>query len=136
MRERMFENRTPRERSEILSANAQKREEFSYFKTLTEDELNEVREAYFKSRAEIDAAQADLDRAKAEFKEATAIPKADAKESYETIKMKGVQVTEEVYLVPNHDSSTMDYVTEDGVVVYSRKLQASEKQYMLKVSNE
>ncbi len=124
------------ERINILHANAQKRIDYSYFKPLTEDELNEQKEIYFHEMGLIDLEQQKLDEAKAEFKFATDIPSKTAKDAYAVIKAKGIAVIEEVYLIPNYDTSMMDYINEAGEVVFSRRMLQEERQMMLKVSSE
>ncbi len=123
------------ERIDILSANAQKKESFSYFKQYSEEELLEEKENYFNHMSRMDSAKANLERAKAEFKELTAVPAQIAKESYTIISNKGKQITEDVYLIPNHDAATIDYVNEDGETVFTRRMLAGERQLMLKVSS-
>lgn len=129
-------NLSKSDRMDMLVANATKREQFSYFKQLTEDELAEKKEIYFREMAKIDAAKQELEKAKAEFKEATAIPNQIITENYAVIKNKGTTVTEDVYLITNHETGTVDYVNEDGETVFSRRILPAERQIMMKVSND
>ncbi len=131
-----IKNKSRAERINLLQANAQKRIEYSYFKTFTEDELNEQKEIYFQSMAEIDIEQKKLDEAKAAFKLATERPSMIAKEAYKIIKAKGAEVLEDVYLIPNYETSMIDFINENAEVVFSRRMLPEERQIMMKVSNE
>lgn len=131
-----LKNHSWAERVDILSANAVKKEKFGYFKPLTEDQLAPFKDEYFKAQARIDGEKENLDAAKEAFKIATAEPMANLKENYAVIKAKGQQVEEYVYLVPDQGQGIMEYINDAGEVVFSRRLNASEKQTMLKVSND
>lgn len=128
--------RSRAERLNLLHANAQKRINYTYFKQFNEDELNEQKEIYFDRMALIDAEAKKLDEAKAEYKLATELPQMQAKEAYRVIKAKGSEVTEEVYLIPNYDTNTIDYINEEGGCVHSRRMLPEERQIMMKVSND
>lgn len=131
-----LQQRSRSERLNLLHANAQKRIDYTYFKHLSEDELNEQKELYFDKMAQVDVAAKALDVAKAEYKLATELPSKEAREAYKVIKAKGKEVTEEVYLIPNYDSNMIDYINENGECVYSRRMLPEERQIMMKVSNE
>ena len=122
-------------RLEILSENAQKKERYTYFKQLSEDELNEEKEKYFKHKAELDAIEAEFEKAKAKYKEEKAMPESIVSQSYQVIKNKGLNVTEMVYLIPDYSNGTMDYVNEGGESVFNRRMFANERQIMMRASN-
>lgn len=119
---------------ELLESNAVAMQEFSYFKQISEEELNDHKENYFANMATIDTARNALGKAKEIFKEAVKIPSSDASKDYEVIKDKGIHVTEQVYLIPNYDTMMMDYTNVEGTVVFSRKLQANERQMFIKTA--
>lgn len=131
-----LKNKSKSERINILSANAQQRIPFDYLKPLTEDQLNEFKEAYFASMSALDSAKKKLDHAKEVFKIESAIPAADAKTAYDIIKEKAISIQEEVYLIPNYETLMIDYVNDQGEVVFNRRMLPGEKQIMMKVSNE
>lgn len=131
-----LKHKTRTERVNLLHANAQKRIDYSYFKPLTEDELNDQKDIFIERMTQVDAAAKALDEAKAEYKLATEIPSKEAKLAFQIIKAKGKEVTEGVYLIPNYESNTIDYINEEGECVYTRRMLAEERQTMMKISNE
>lgn len=131
-----FKTKSKSDRIELLSANANKREQFTYFKKMGEDELKQFEQRYFSLHAEIDIHEEQLLLAKEEFKLAVQSLKSELQECYEVVKSKGEQITEEVYLIANHETSIMEYLNSEGEVVFSRRLLPTENQTMMKVVNE
>lgn len=130
-----FKNKDRADRIELLSANATKKETFNYFKPLTEDQLEPFHEVYFSAKHKIEAATEVLEEAKKQFKSVTEEPKEEMAEAYGTIRAKGMQVSEDVYLIPNYEAGIMDYVNEDGDTVFSRRLLPTERQIIMKAVN-
>ena len=130
-----LKNQSKAERIETLSANASKLEQFSYFKKMGEDELKTYEQKYFSLHAEIDIHSDQLALAKEEFKNAVTPLKSELQECYSVVKAKGEQITEEVYLIPNHEAGVMEYINSEGEVVFSRRLMPAENQIMMKVVN-
>lgn len=131
-----LKNKSKTDRIEVLSANAVRREQFAYFKQMGEDDLKLFEQRYFSLHAEIDTHEEQLQLAKEEFKQAVAPLKTELQECYAVVKSKGEQITEEVYLIPNHEAGIMEYLNSDGEVVFSRRLLPNENQTMMRVVNE
>jgi hypothetical protein len=131
-----FKTKSKADRIELLSANASRREQFTYFKQMGEDELKQFEQRYFALHAEIDTHEEQLLLAKEEFKQAVAPLKSEMTECYAVVKSKGEQITEEVYLIANHEAGIMEYMNSEGELVFSRRLLPNENQTMMKVVNE
>ena len=70
-----------------------------------------------------------------EAKESLNLKPKSQKKWHGTIRAKGMQVSEDVYLIPNYESGIMDYVNEDGETVFSRRLLPTERQIIMKAVN-
>ena len=131
-----YKNVPKDELPDLLAANAVKREDFDYFHSLTDEELARHKQEYFDAMSDIDREQEVLDAAKEKFKLDTAGPKVLAQNSYRVVKAKGIQVKEEVFLIPDFDNQVMEYINSEGEIVFSRKLYANERQYKIRAVNE
>lgn len=122
-------------KKDFLQANAASIEErFTYFKSLTEEELSDLKEDYFRNLSKIEEAENELEKAKAIFKETVAVPKKELQELRATIKNKGRMVSEVVYLIPDYAELKMNYVNSDGETVSSRKMLPNERQMNLSIA--
>lgn len=124
----IFQELPPKERIIALSKNCIRKEEFAFTVSLTEDELNAEKDQFARLHMRKDQLKDELklenDRIKAEIKKID----TDAEKTLEVITMEQRKRTEEVFLIPDHTTNVMTYVTKTGEVVHTREMQASEKQ--------
>ncbi len=134
MKKRLFESYSKPERIQALRDNAEKSEDFSYFREYLPEELDLLKDEYFQNASELQKHEEALKTAKDEFKFHADPIKAKMKESFTGIRIKGRTVTEQVYLLADHDSNMMEYYNESGEMIHSRRMLPDEKQLRIKMS--
>jgi hypothetical protein len=134
MKRKLFENYSKSERIQALKDNAEKSEEFSYFREYEPEELDLLKDQYFQEASELQKHEEKYNAAKADFKLNADPIKAKMKESFTGIRIKGRTVTEQVYLLADHENNMMEYYNEAGVMIHSRRMLPDEKQLRIKMS--
>lgn len=119
---------TPEEIKAILLDHCEGRETMAYTKQLTNEELADFREGYVDNTLDIGAEKEVLDAAKDAYKVAVKPLKEAAKTMLKVLKTRHIEITGDVYKVPNHTTGFMDFVNDAGTVVLSRRLKPDEKQ--------
>lgn len=129
--EKILQTKKEAERLQILKDTAVKIQDHTYPKKLTKPELTAARDQYAKDAI----VMAKLEAAKKEFMEdwkAEAKPlKIKLATQLAIIRSEVEEITEEVYLMPDHQKKIMNYYTAAGVKVYERPLQIDENQLTL-----
>jgi hypothetical protein len=105
---------------------ADRSEEFTYSKDLSKDELLEISDRKIQAEIEFNEKEAQFNDVKADFSQVKKGFQKSNSELLGMLKDKKITVTETCYLVPNYSDRRMEYFNEDGVMVYSRILYASE----------
>ncbi|AGO49152.1 hypothetical protein Phi39:1_gp37 [Cellulophaga phage phi39:1] len=120
-----------KDRKEILKQNAVKTENFTYPKALDELEISNLKSEMTKNYISL----AKHDEAKKEF---MVDHKANIKplQSAVNIQMAKIrtqieEVTEEVFLLADHEAGLMGYYNATGKLVYSRPLMPEERQFSI-----
>lgn len=134
MKKRLFENYSKSERIQALKDNAEKMEDFSYFREYEPEELDLLKDYYFQDASELQKHEEVLSAAKAEFKLNADPLKARMKETFTGIRIKGRTVTEKVFLLADHDANMMEYYNEAGDMIHSRRMLPDERQLRIKMS--
>lgn len=118
----------PKERIITLSKLCIRRESFAYTRSLTEEELNAEKDVFARRHMRKDQLQDELkaeqNRIKGELKE---IETENAK-TLEIITMEQKKCEDEVFLIPDHTTNTVAYVTKQGEIVHTREMRADERQ--------
>jgi hypothetical protein len=127
-KKRLFENYAKPDRIQALRDNAERVEDFSYFREYEPEELDVLKDEYFQDAGELQNHENILKAAKDEFKTNAGPIKEKMKESFNGIRNKGRTVTEKVFLLADHESSMMEYYNEAGELIHGRRLLADEKQ--------
>lgn len=119
------------ERKQLLRDSAAKTELFTYPKPLDEKEVTHLKDEYTKNAITM----AKHEERKKEFMEDF---KAEVKplrlamgEQMTRIRSKVEEITEDVYLLPEHEEGMMGYYNSQGVLVYQRPLMPDEKQFSI-----
>lgn len=133
MKKRLFENYSKSERIQALRDNAERAEDFSYFREYEPEELDMIKDQYFQDVMELQHHEDELKEAKDTFK-ANADPiKKRMQTTIVEIRTKGRHVTEQVYLLADHDSGMMEYYNENGEMIHSRRMLPDERQLRIKM---
>lgn len=112
----------------MLAENSEGKESYTYSKHLSELELQDLRENYTEKQIEIMKHDEALQAAKDAHKAATKLLKNEASANIRSLRLKAIEVEEEVWRMPNHESGFMEYVNDQGEVVGTRRLKPDEKQ--------
>lgn len=134
MKKRLFESYPKAERIQVLRDNAERSEDFSYFREYEPEELDLLKDQYFQDASELQKHEEKYNAAKAEFKVNADPIKAKMKETFTGIRIKGRTVTEMVYLLADHENNMMEYYNEAGVMIHSRRMLPDEKQLRIKMT--
>jgi hypothetical protein len=121
-------NETPDEIKRILLENCEGTETMQYTKKLSEDELAGFREGYVNNNLEMAGHVEELQAAKDHFKTVTKPLKEDSKLMLRVLKTRHLEITGTCYKLPNFDTGMMEYVSDTGEIVSTRRLLPEEKQ--------
>jgi hypothetical protein len=124
----IYQELPPKERIIAMSKICLRKEDFAFTVSLTEEELNAEKDTFARAHMRKDQLQDELkmeqNRIKAEIKKVD----EEAEKTLEVITMEQRKRQEEVFLIPDHTTNTVAYVTKAGEVVHTRQMAASEKQ--------
>ncbi len=125
---KILQDVSEKERKEILQNSADKKEVFTYPKSLGDKEVTFLKDEYTKNAIAY-AKQEELKKEFMEdFKSKVKPLKLEMSTQMTRIRNKVEEVTEDVYLVSDQDSDTMGYYNVKGELVYHRPLMPEEKQ--------
>lgn len=124
---------TPEERINILRNNADKVEQTTYEKELTQEELDAKREEFVDNDIQIAKLEDELNEKKAEFKSKMEPIKIVNRSLRQEVKTKKKEVKGQLFHMANHTDSMMETYDETGELVSSRRLRPDEKQVRMQV---
>lgn len=133
MKKRLFENYSKSDRIQALKDNAEKSEDFSYFREYQPEELDLVKDQYFQDVSELQNHEELLKEAKETFKTNADPLKKRMQENLVSIRTKGRYVSETVYLLADHEAGMMEYYNDMGEMVHSRRMLPDERQLRIKI---
>jgi hypothetical protein len=116
------------ERLSILQNNADKIEQTTYLKPLTEDELNERREALTDNCIKLGDLEEEKANIVADLKAKMDPLKAVNKELLWELRVKQAKVDGTLFHMANHDDNMMETYDHNGELVSTRRLRPDEKQ--------
>lgn len=128
MQKLLFSEKTPEERLKALKANADKMEELTYTKPLTQEELDEYRENYSDKSIEFSKLDDEKKVTVSSINDQVKPVKKDLDLLLRIIKTKAIEITDETYLFADHETGMMEYFDGNGEMVYARRLRPEEKQ--------
>lgn len=131
MEKQIYDQYDVDERLRILKENANKTEETTYSKDLSDPELEKERQEFAELAVEIANKEEELKETKEGFARVLKPMKSQFNETMTVIHNRRKTVTEEVYLI--HDPKTMEVgiYNHRGELIRSRKLTDQERQYEL-----
>lgn len=130
-----FQEDTPEQRIKNLADNAEKiLNNFSWNKQLDETDMEEFRVKFSEKSIELTDMQNDL-KAKTKIAKAEMKPvEQDVNVLQHAIKHRELNIVETVYMMPDQILNKMEYVNEEGLIVFSRPLRPEEKQFSIRRS--
>jgi len=134
MNKKILKEQGKKERTQTLKDNAIRSEIYEYSKEYTEDELLTLKEKYIQADIKIQKEEEILKAAKDACNVVVNPIKVEKRDILSGLKHKSRMVTEEVYLLADHKEGMIEYITEEGEVVFSRKMLPDEKQLRIELS--
>lgn len=118
----------PEQRLRLLQENCDSHEQASYYKELTQDELDSKRESLSENLITASALEDDLADIKKEFKLKLDPLKDERKSLLTEIKTRKQEITGTLFSMANYEEAMMETYDESGELVSSRRLRPEEKQ--------
>jgi hypothetical protein len=118
---------SPEERLRVLRDNHNS-EHTSYYKQLTQEEMDQRRETLADNSIKHFELSEELKEVKSDFKEKMEPLIRDNHRLMQEIKTGQAEVEGEIFFVPDHDASMMETFNSDGELIASRRLKPEEKQ--------
>ena len=116
-----------KQRLQLLRDNCDYQEETTYFKKLTQEDLDIKREQLSDNLIKLSTWEDELNLIKKEYKVKSDPLKVDNKKMITEIKIRKQQVTGVLYHIADHQNSIMETWDDRGEFVSSRRLRPEEK---------
>lgn len=127
----MFQDKSPKDREQLLRDNATKVESRTYLRSLDPAQVIELQNSFSQKAIELSAADDELKMHRENYK-ATAKPlKVEMAQLIQGIRTGSEEITEDVFLLADMEDQMMCYFNKLGELIYSRPLMQSEKQYSI-----
>ncbi|MCG9792509.1 hypothetical protein [Flavobacterium algicola] len=127
----ILQNESASDRLEQLKNSADKMEQFSYPRELSNGEIQELQSNLSQDMIFVDKEDQKLKVAKEVFKSATKPVKQNIAKNLQMIRSQVEEVSEEVYLLKDIEDGKMGYYSKEGVLVFERNLRPDEQQYSI-----
>lgn len=124
---------TAEDRLNALKNNADKIEQTTYEKELTQEELDAKREEFVDNSITVSKLEDELAEKKKEFKNKIEPLKLINRSLQHEVKTKKKEVKGHLFHMANHRDSMMETYDESGELVSSRRLRPDEKQVRMQV---
>lgn len=131
MEKKILQNESPADRLEQLKSVADKLEDFSYPRELTNGEIQELQSGLSQDMITVDRAEQELKIAKEVFKSEVKPIKQKIAKNLQMIRTQVEEVKEKVFLLKDLVEEKMGYYSKDGILVFERELRPDEKQYSI-----
>jgi hypothetical protein len=96
--------------------------------TFNEDETDKIKDEFISRQVKIQHLKEQLEEMKDSFKLQIKPLELEQADALSFLRQGYDEKMQTVYLVPNHEEGLMEYYTEDGIMVTSRKLRPDERQ--------
>lgn len=121
----------PKQRLQLLKDNCDSQEETTYYKDLTQEDLDVKRESLSDNLIQLSEWEDDLNQVKEEHKVKSKPLKENNKTLLTEVKTRKQQITGMLYNIADHENGVMETFDETGEFVSSRRLRPNEKQQKL-----
>lgn len=129
----LFETVRPELRAQMLADNAYAKENRTYQKDFSQEEIEEFKSRLAESMIELNSLSDDLKEVKKEYAQKMDPIKNRLQGLLEYIKFGSRQVTEEVFLFDHQEEGLMALYNVEGELVHSRKLLPNERQTKMRL---
>lgn len=119
------------ERKTLLRDSAVKTELFTYPKPLNAKEITHLKDEYTKHAIEMAKHEEKKKEFMEDWKSAVKPLRLEMGQKMTRIRSRVDEITEDVYLLPDHESNTMGYYNAVGELVYQRPLMPDENQFSI-----
>lgn len=136
MDKQLFQNYSDAERIQMLSDNAERKEEFQYPRELASDEILELKDNLSDESIRLSKLDEKRKEAMAEFKNEMKPIKTEVARILRLLRTRNEEVEEKVYLIADQDEGMMGYYNSKGQLVHSRLLRGEEKQLRIISNND
>lgn len=113
---------------QVLVDSADSVENTTYYKPLTQEELEVKREQYFDNQIKLSGFNEELSDIKAGFKDKMKPLQTENVVLLQEVKTKQAEITGTLYHLANHDTGFMETYNESAELVSTRRLRPNEKQ--------
>lgn len=127
----IFQDVPQREREQYLKDNAVKSEVYTYNEPLELEEISKNQTEFTQKSIELDIEQTNLKDITDGYKSKMNRLKSEMKSLMQLLRTGSKEITEEVYQLSDFDTQQMGYYNKKGILVFSRPLLKSEKQYSI-----
>jgi hypothetical protein len=103
-------------------------EHHSFLRPFTEEEQNEIEEAFLIESKKLNMLKHELEKVSAPLKEAIKPVAKETGRLINAIQQGGENVTEKIFLFPDYDENMMGLYDRRGILIGSRAMSRSEKQ--------
>lgn len=131
MEKKVFQDKSPQVREQLLRDNASKVESRTYLRALDPAEVIELQNEYTQKAIELGNAEDELKMHRENFKALAKPLKSEMARIISGIRTSSEEVTEDVFLLADMEEQMMCYYNALGELVYSRPLMQNEKQYSI-----
>lgn len=119
------------ERRQLLRDSASKSEEYTYPRGLSDQEVVHLKDEYTKNAITLSKHEERKKEFMTDWKSEVKPLVLEMGEQMTRIRSKVEEITEEVYLMPEHEEGMMGYYNAEGMLVYQRPLMDNEKQFSI-----
>jgi hypothetical protein len=131
MDKQILQSESPEERIQQLKNSADKVENFTYPRELSNGEIQELQSKLSQDMIFVDKEEQTLKIAKEIFKSAVKPVKQQMAKNLTMIRTQVEEVTEEVYLLKDVAENKMGYYSKEGKLVFERSLRPEEMQFSI-----
>lgn len=113
---------------QTLKANADRIEKQTFMRKLMDPEYEKVVQDFARVATDIKVLEEEFKAVKDDFKDRLKPLQQQFQYHLSVVRTHQIQVTEEVYLIADHESGMMETYSKDGELILSRRLTPEEKQ--------
>jgi thiamine pyrophosphokinase len=113
---------------QVLADSADSVENTTYYKPLTQEELEVKREQYFDNQIKLSGFTEELNDIKSGYKDKMKPLQTENVVLLQEVKTKQAEITGTLYHLANHDTGFMETYNESAELVSTRRLRPNEKQ--------
>lgn len=131
MDQKILQNVSPQDRLQALRDSAEKRENYTYPKVLSEDMLSKLKDDLTNDSVKLSKLEEARKEWLTDHKAKVKPLKKDIAITLTKLRSRVEEVEEEVYLMADQEEGMMGYYNSEGALVYHRPLMQDERQFRI-----